>query len=411
LLVGYAGYYVCRSNLSVATPLLLAEGMDKETVGFIASVGVLCYAIGKFVNGIVGDFAGGRRMFLLGMLGSVLATVAFGLTTGLAVWVITWSFNRLVQSMGWGGLVKITARWFSYRQYGQVMGLLSLSYLFGDALARLFLGGLLELGLDWRMMFLAAAALLGVIALSTLVLLRESPQELGLENGAVNPQNLYGTGGTHQRPASLMALLHPFLRSPAFWLVAFLSLGLTLLREAFTFWTPTFLAEIGGLSAAEAGRYSLVFPLAGGCSVLLFGFLSDRLTGGRRSTLMVGALVPLVGVLLAMGLRPATGGLLVPLVLVILAAFLMIGPYSFLAGAISLDLGGQQGSATAAGLVDSAGYFGGLLSGWAVGAVAQRLGWNAVFLALAVVAVLTLIAAMLYGRLERPSPPPSQHHA
>jgi OPA family glycerol-3-phosphate transporter-like MFS transporter len=89
----------------------------------------------------------------------------------------------------------------------------------------------------------------------------------------------------------------------------------------------------------------------------------------------------------------------------------MIGPYSFLAGAISLDLGGQQGSATAAGLVDSAGYFGGLLSGWAVGAVAQRLGWNAVFLALAVVAVLTLIAAMLYGRLERPSPPPSQHHA
>ncbi len=84
--------------------------------------------------------------------------------------------------------------------------------------------------------------------------------------------------------------------------------------------------------------------------------------------------------------------------MVSVAAFLMMGPYSFLAGAIALDLGGKQGSSTAAGLLDSVGYFGAILSGYGIGAIAQRLGWNAVFISLAVVAFITLIAAVFYWR-------------
>ena len=45
-------------------------------------------------------------------------------------------------------------------------------------------------------------------------------------------------------------------------------------------------------------------------------------------------------------------------------AFLLIGPYSYLAGAISLDFGGKRGGATACGIIDGVGYlFGGVLAG------------------------------------------------
>src|SRR6516164_875085 len=59
LVVGYAGYYLCRSNLSVTLPMVEAElasrGMDpaiaRLRLGSIASFGVLAYAISKFASG------------------------------------------------------------------------------------------------------------------------------------------------------------------------------------------------------------------------------------------------------------------------------------------------------------------------------------------------------------------------
>ncbi len=125
LVTGYAGYYLCRSDLAVAMPLLIAE-MGKKGIapndatirlGTIASLGVLAYAIGKFPSGWLADFLGGRRNFLFGMAGSILFTIAFGLAGGIPLLTFAWMGNRLVQSMGWAGMVKITSRWFSYSSY------------------------------------------------------------------------------------------------------------------------------------------------------------------------------------------------------------------------------------------------------------------------------------------------------
>ena len=404
LCVGYAGYYLCRSNLSVVTPLLLEEfgpdGLDKEVIGLIASAGVLFYAFGKVLSGITCDFIGGRRTFILGMIGSVVATVLFGLLTGAAAFMIIWSINRLIQSTGWVSLVKITSNWFPFGKYGTVMGILSLSFLFGDVLARLFLGGLISNGVGWRGVFFAAAAGLTLIAIGCHFFLRSSPSEIGEEEPDVSPRNLYGSEGARQRPSDLVKLLRPLLGSFSFWMVATMSLGLTLIRETFNIWTPTYLAEVGGLSAGSAATYSLLFPLFGGISVLVFGRMADRMAGGKRSVAILVGLVPLVFVLAVMGIVQESGRVFLPLLLVSAAAMLMIGPYSFLAGAISLDLGGKVGSSTASGLIDAAGYLGAIASGIGIGSIAQRAGWDAAFGLLAVVSLITVGATIAYWRYQ-----------
>src|SRR5262249_17803280 len=174
LLLGYAGYYVCRSNLSVAAPLLLPDpstGLHKAPLGGIVSAGVLAYAIGKVANGVVTDFLGGRAAFLGGMLLSIGATVWFGAGAGALVLTAAWILNRFVQSAGWGALVKVASHWFEPARYGLVMAVLSQSFLFGDALGRLWLGALLPRGLGRRPLFVAAAAtLLALAALAAVVL-------------------------------------------------------------------------------------------------------------------------------------------------------------------------------------------------------------------------------------------------
>ena len=294
LFVGYSAYYLCRSNLAIAAPLLIREfggrGLDKEVLGQIASVGVLFYAAGKVVNGVLGDLLGGKKIFLLGMVGAVAATVVFGLGQGVAVFFGAWAANRLVQSMGWAGLVKTTANWFAYQSYGRIMALLSLSYLFGDLVAKLALGQLLGLGLGWRGLFLTAAGLLAAVALLNALLLKNAPRDVGLPAPLVRPDSLFAAAPA--APASVGALLGPYFRSPAFRLMLVLSFGLTALREVLNFWLPTYLVEAAHLSEGAAAQYSALYPLFGMASILGAGYLSDGWLRGRRGPLILAACVP-----------------------------------------------------------------------------------------------------------------------
>src|SRR5262249_11437060 len=105
LAVGYSGYYLCRSNFSVALPMiadeLAARGMGRDLarlrLGMIATAGTLAYALGKPFAGGLADFFGGRRNFLAGMAGAVACTLGFAAGGSVPVFLAAWSGNRLVQ--------------------------------------------------------------------------------------------------------------------------------------------------------------------------------------------------------------------------------------------------------------------------------------------------------------------------
>jgi sugar phosphate permease len=412
LIAGYSGYYLCRSNFSVALPMIIADmarkGANPDVLrvrfGTVASLGVLAYAIGKFPSGSLADFLGGRRNFLSGMGLAVACTLLFASGSSMPIFAVAWFSNRLVQSLGWAGMVKITSKWFSYRRYGTAMGIISLSYLFGDALSRRFLAALIGWHLGWRAIFVVSAAVLGGLFVVCALLLRESPEQIGAVEPEANPANLFGKDGHRAAPESLKTLLRPLFRSEIFWIVCVLSLGTTLVRETFGLWTPTYFIQAVGFSTAEAAEKSALFPLLGGVSVLLCGWLSDRLGARGRASVTFFGLALSGAALLWLGLGTFAGSRAWPVILVSLVAFLIIGPYSFLAGAIALDFGGKQGASTASGVIDCAGYLGAVLSGYAVARISVRFGWGGVFVALAVVAFLTAAAAAVFwAREARPA--------
>ena len=308
MVAGYAGYYLCRSDFSVALPLLIADmgkrGIPANTAtvrfGAIASLGVLAYAIGKFPSGWLADFFGGRRNFLFGMGGSVAFTILFALAGGLPLFTLAWIGNRLVQSLGWAGMVKISSKWFSYSAYGSVMAIVSLSFLFGDAASRQLMSVLIAHGLGWRGLFYVAGAILALLCVVNVILLKESPVVAGFAEPPANPASLFNAEAGTSRPESFRSLLATFARTPVFWLVCLLSLGVTLLRETFNLWTPTYFTQALGLSNADAAQKSALFPLFGGVSVLLAGFISDRLGARGRATIVLWGLLLTGGALLVL---------------------------------------------------------------------------------------------------------------
>src|SRR5262249_45418235 len=198
-------------------------------------------------------------------------------------------------------------------------------------------------------------------------------------------------GGGASRASSVGDVLTPYLRSPGFWLVCLVSLGLTLVREAFNAWIPTYLVEVYGLTQGDAAQKSSLFPFVGGVSVLCVGALSDRVRS-HRLVLAVPFLCIGAAALLAIGSGMAMRSENMGLVLLAVVAFLVLGPYSLLAGAIAVEFGGRRGSATAAGLIDTAGYLGAVASGGVIGALAQHQGWAVAFRLLALVTGLSALA-------------------
>jgi OPA family glycerol-3-phosphate transporter-like MFS transporter len=412
LVVGYAGYYLCRSNLSVTLPMIQAElasrGMDpaiaRLRLGSIASFGVLAYALSKFASGSAADFLGGRRNFLIGMAGAVLFTLGFAASGGsIAVMSLMWIGNRAIQAMGWAGMVKVASRWFSRKTYGTVMAVVSLSYLFGDAAARQFMAILIAKGFGWREVFYVAAGTLASIWIVTFFLLKETPADIGESEPEINPHNLYGQAGEKLVPGGLFDLLRPMFFSSSFRLACLLSLGFTLVRETFNLWTPSYLTQALGLTAADAAAKSALFPFFGGISVLAVGILSDRLGGASRALIMFAGLLASGAVLLWLAMGNFTTWTSLPVVLVALIAFLLVGPYSFLAGAVAMDFGGRQGSGTASGIIDGVGYLGGVLAGDSVARISAAFGWSGAFIALSVVCFLSSIAALRYTLRARVS--------
>jgi sugar phosphate permease len=157
---------------------------------------------------------------------------------------------------------------------------------------------------------------------------------------------------------------------------------LTFIRVGFLTWTPTYLYELaraqGHAEISGSIVKSALFPAAGVVAALSTGAISDRLGPGRRAPvipLSLGIVVALVYALAHGGVRDSLGAAL----LIGAIGLFLLGPYSLLAGAIALDLGGRSATAAAAGIIDGAGYLGATASGYLLGRVADRAGWSAAF--------------------------------
>jgi OPA family glycerol-3-phosphate transporter-like MFS transporter len=403
LFVGYAGYYICRSVLPVVSNQLIGDpslGIDDLDYGRLGAVGIYCYAAGKLLNGVLTEYVGGRFAFLAGMVLSAACVVAFGLAGGLSALLVVWGLNRFVQSMGWVGLVKITGRWFTPARLATVMGVLSISYLFGDALARLYLGAFVKAGLGWREVFFVAAGTLLLVALVGAFLLKRSPADLGLPEPPPPPGNVHGEHDHGDGRVSLRRLLGPLFASRLFWLVCGMNMGLTAIRETFNFWTPRYLRVAVGISAEDASLLSFLFPLCGAVASLAAGWGADRIRGrfGRLIVPLSALSVLTLWAFTAADLRDNT-----PLALALIGAVALcvMGPYTYCSGVLALNLGGKRAGAASAGIIDAVGYLcGAVVSGEVAGYLVKWYGFGPLLDVLLGLAVATLVVAIVYWVME-----------
>lgn len=252
-------------------------------------------ALAPFVGKLV-DRVSVRRLMFCGCL--AIATGFVLLSQVTAIWQV-WLIFGLVLPFGNLLLGQMTSsalvtRWFRAHQ-GKALGISALGTSIGGMLLPLAFSNAVA-GFSWRLGLAAvgtAAALVTALAIAALV--RDRPEDLGLQPDGASPQSAAGSP-----PAPDLGLAE-ILAMPVFWLIA-VPIGLKIAVYIGTLSNLVPLAVGRGIEATTAATLLSLMAFSTAAGKLAFGFIADRVS---LRIVLASALAALLAGLLGLSVAPS----------------------------------------------------------------------------------------------------------
>jgi sugar phosphate permease len=386
--LAYAGFYLCRKNLSVAVPLLETHlGYSTSQLANVIFGFSLIYALGQFVFGVLSDRLGPRLIVGAGLFLVVLSNLLLGVQSSLVLLTILVCLGSIGQATGWSGLVKTMACWFKREERGVVMGWWGTNYVLGGFLATVFAtfvstSPILFPSWSWRRVFVFPALLLLAPALIFAFGVRNEPADVGLpavEDGQdFSPHATMDSGAALSRPQSSESVIRDLMANPAIWAISLMYFFLTITRYSFLFWLPLYMTQHLGYALGNAGYTSSLYELVGFAGAIIAGYASEKLFQSRRFP--VGVLM-LIGLAVASLFQPslAARGHTYNALGISVIGIMTYGVDTLMSGAAAQDMGSANAAATASGFIDGVGHLGEIISPFLVAFVTSRFGWDVLF--------------------------------
>jgi OPA family glycerol-3-phosphate transporter-like MFS transporter len=400
--VGYAGYYLVRTNLQIAIPDIQKAHpqYSNAQLGWALTALAVAYGFSKFLMGSVSDRSNPKYFLPLGLLLSSVLMGAFGLSTwafgSLATIVTVQVLNGWLQGMGWPPSGKTMVHWFSTKERGTWVSVWNTAHNIGGALIAVFASwGVLLFG-DWHATFYFNALVAALIALAAFWLLQDTPQSRGLPP-IEQYRNDYPTGysETSERTLGFREIFFSWvLPNRYLWVIAVANAFCYLVRYGVLNWIPSYLQRAKGFSFDQSNRAWALYELSAIPGTILCGWISDRAFKSKRApaTILFMGLT-LIGVVVYW--LNGKGPLWIDYAALIAIGFLIYGPIMII-GLQSLELVPKKAAGTAAGFTGLFGYvFGTAIAGGGLGWISDHWGWGAVFATLVACCLLTIFFSAL----------------
>jgi len=163
-------------------------------------------------------------------------------------------------------------------------------------------------------------------------------------------------------------------------------------------WAPSFLNQTRNVELSHAGWMTAGYEIAGIAGSLIAGWLTDRYFKSRRGPVcVIYMLLTLLSIFIFWMIPP--GYAMVDTFMLLSIGFFIYGP-QFLLAVMTADIATKKAAATAIGLTGLFGYLSGIVSGWGLGLVVDKFGWDGGFLMLVICAgISTLLFALTWNVL------------
>lgn len=365
-------------GISLFLPLIREDlHMTFSQGGLLSAASTLTYALGQIPAGFLSDRFGPRRLFFIGVLGSMALAMSFSFIHVFWMALINQAVAGAFRAFLFTPSIALISSWFPPWRRATAMGLYAVGSFSGNIFLSL-VGPLLVNHFGWRVAFIVFSVAGMGAAFLYLAFAKEKP--------ATGPRERVGM------PDAFQLFKHGIM-----WIcgaIQFIRLGVAI---AFNFWLPSLLVADRGLTIQAAGLVTAMCAAFTAPSNALGGYVSDRL---KNPPLVIGG---------SLAVLACTSTLLVlvhpiPLLLLVIAInsiFLQFyfGPLFY----VPVEALGQRIAGTATGFSNLFANLGALTFVYSLGVVKDKAGaftWGFVGIGAACVigVMLTFVLARMRNR-------------
>jgi ACS family hexuronate transporter-like MFS transporter len=392
VMFGVALNYLSRSSLSVAMPTLQKElNISTQQYSYVVAAFQGAYTIMQPIAGYVLDLLGTRIGFAIFALGWAIANALHGFASGWLSLAFFRGLLGLTEAAVIPAGLKTVSEWFPDKERSVATGWFNAGTAIGAMIAPPLVVWCI-LHATWQLAFVVTGGL-SLVWVAIWLIAYRSPQKHARLQQEERQYIEAGQDNTNLKKTSWKHILS----SRNFWGIAIPRFLADPAWATFNFWIPLYLSTVRHMSLKEIAMFAWLPFLAADLGSIVGGYLSPLfMKWFGVSVVSSRKLVVTTGALLMFG--PACIGLVTD---ARTAVYLFcIGGFAHQALSGSLitlasDVFGKNEVATANGLTGTAAWLGSISFSLIIGAVATTIGYNPLFVCLALFDVLGAIIVWL----------------
>lgn len=375
--VAYLGRYSYNSNITLIES---AFGLYHGESGLVTTCFFFAYGIGQVVNGLLCKKYNKKYIipFALSISSIINLSVFFGVP--FSWYKYLWLINGFIQSTLWPSLVSVVSTNLKTENLKKGVLIMATPVSVGTIIIY-GLSSVISLSGNFKITFIIASVCMLAVAVSWFFSYDKNTENIEVEKIITDKNDLKKV--RIEKSAIILVVI-----------LAIFAIINNLTKDGLQTWVPAILRENYGLGDSLSIILSLVLPILGVFGAIVSTFLNRWIKNYIYLSAFLYLIATIFLVLVLIKLR--TSAWITVLLCFGMIVLLMHGINNVITNLMPIVMRDKINSGLIVGVLNGFCYVGSTISSYGLGAIADRGGWNNVFILLTILSVVPIIISFIY---------------